>query len=326
MKTLAYMHTHIINECLISELRKIQKAQNDNLEVVLFINNADFVVKNNEIVQECEFYGLKVKCLLCSENIINTLKLPLNAFYKQNVSIGECFWFNCDYSFYIVRHYFKDFDFYWQIQYDVFYNDKDYNSFFSLYENNKCDLLITHFKKVSEDSEWCWKNHTEWIYNRSEIYGCLWCVARMSANLIDALYLKRIEHHKIYQQAQQKEKCQWLLCELFVATECIKMGFSGDKLQNDEKLGLDEIDLNNTRLFETPDKYLYHPIKGDFIKRLKAVCGEEELTKLKELEHFRGFMRFWTRKKMAMLRKNTRAIRYPIKNMFKKIILGNFWI
>lgn len=322
MKTLAYMHTHIINEGLISELRKIKKAQNEDLEVILFINNTDDFIKNTkrQVIQELEFYGLKVKCLLCDKKIIKTLKLPLNAYYSQNVSFGECFWFNCDYSFYIVRHFFADFDFYWQIQYDVFYNDRDYVSFFNLYSNNKNDLLITKFRKESVESDWCWINDTEWIYTRNEIYGSLWTVARMSANLVDALYHKRIKHGEIYRQPSQ-EKRQWLLCELFVTTECIKMGFSADKLQND-KTGLYEIDLNTTRLFDNPDKCLYHPIKGNFLKRLEFgdnVAKQKEFEKLKELEHFSGFVRFYTHKKMALLRKNTRAIRYPIKNIFKKI-------
>lgn len=322
MKTLAYMHTHIINEGLISELRKIKKAQNEDLEVILFINNTEHFIENpkKQVVQELEFYGLKVKCLLCDEKIIKELKLPLNAYYKQNVSFGECFWFNCDYSFYIVRHFFADFDFYWQIQYDVFYNDKDYISFFSRYLNNKNDLLITKFRKESKESDWGWINDTKWIYTHNEIYGSLWTVARMSANLVDALYHKRIKHNEIYRQPSQ-EKRQWLLCELFVATECIKMGFSADKLQND-KTSINEIDLNTTRLFDNPDKCLYHPIKGNFLKRLEfggSEAKQREFEKLKQLEHFSGFVRFYTHKKIALLRKNTRAIRYPIKNIFKKI-------
>lgn len=185
MKTLAYMHTHTINECLISELRKIKKAQNEDLEVILFINNAEHFIENpkKQVVQELEFYGLKVKCLLCDETIIKALKLPLNAYHRQNVGIGECFWFNCDYSFYIVRHYFADFDFYWQIQYDVFYNNKDYISFFNLYANDKNDLLITKFRKESVDSDWYWINDTKWIYTCNEIYASLWTLARMSTNL-----------------------------------------------------------------------------------------------------------------------------------------------
>lgn len=37
---------------------------------------------------------------------------------------------------------------------------------------------------------------------------------------------------------------------------------------------------------------------------------------LRRLEHLGGFVRFYMRKKMAILRRNTRAIRYPIKRLF----------
>lgn len=321
MKTLAYMHTHIINEGLISELGKIKKAQNVNLEVVLFINNVGHFIKksSNNAVQELEFYGLKIKCVLCDEKIIKALNLPLNAFYNRGVSIGECFWFNCDYSFYIMRHFFADFDFYWQIQYDAFYNDKDYVSFFQTYKNDTNDLLITHFRQESMDSEWVWINDTQWVYNQNKIYGSLWVVARMSRNLIDALYRKRIEYDKIFAKPSN-DKRQWLLCEIFVATECIKMGFSAKTLQND-KTGITEIDLNTTRLFDKPDKCLYHPVKGGLLKRLEfgSEAKIREFEKLKELEHFRGFARFYAHKKLAKLRKNTRTIRYPIKAFFKRL-------
>ena len=326
MKTLAFMHTHIINEGLISELGKIKKAQNENLEVVLFINNAERLIKNpkNKVIQELEFYGLKVKCLLCDKKVIKALNLPLNAFYGGSGNIGEVFWFNCDYSFYIMRHFFPDFDFYWQIQYDVFYNDRDYNSFFQTYKNDKNDLLITKFRKEKEDSQWGWINDTEWAYNRNEIYGCLWTVSRMSANLIDALYKKRLEYGKIFailSQEKAQENRQWLLCEIFVATECKKMGFSAETLQNDKTTFGTEIDLTTTRLFDKPDKCLYHPVKGNFLKRLEYGSESKirEFEKLKELEHFRGFAKFYAHKKLAKSRQNTRAIRYPIKNFFKRL-------
>lgn len=314
MKTLAYMHTHLINEGLISELGKIKKAQNEDLEVILFINNSEHFIKNpkNETVVELEFYGLNVKCLLCDEVTLKALNLPLNAYYDQNVSVGECFWFNCDYSFYIVRHFFTDFDFYWQIQYDVFYNDKDYISFFDLYKENKTDLLITKFRKENKDSEWVWIRDTQWLYNRDEIYGSLWTVIRMRANLIDALYLKRLEHNKNFQQT--KQRLQWPLCELFATTECIKMGFSADKLQNDKTSWSDEIDLNIMRLFDKPDQCLYHPIMKSLYKKIEKI---EKLEKMKKLEHFSGFMRFYINKKLARLRKNTYSIYYSFKRLFR---------
>ena len=44
--------------------------------------------------------------------------------------------------------------------------------------------------------------------------------------------------------------------------------------------------------------------------------SRKEFDRLKRLEHLGGFVRFYTNKKLAILRKNTRAIRYPIKQIF----------
>ena len=46
------------------------------------------------------------------------------------------------------------------------------------------------------------------------------------------------------------------------------------------------------------------------------VISRKSYDELKRLEHFSGFVRFYTRKKMAILRRNTRTIRYPIKRLF----------
>lgn len=45
----------------------------------------------------------------------------------------------------------------------------------------------------------------------------------------------------------------------------------------------------------------------------------ERLEKLKQLEHFSGFVRFYTRKKLYKLRVKTHAIRHPIKKFFKRL-------
>lgn len=44
--------------------------------------------------------------------------------------------------------------------------------------------------------------------------------------------------------------------------------------------------------------------------------NRKEFDRLKRLEHLGGFVRYYTNKKIAILRKNTRAIRYPIKRIF----------
>ncbi|MGX2971482.1 hypothetical protein [Helicobacter sp. T3_23-1059] len=44
--------------------------------------------------------------------------------------------------------------------------------------------------------------------------------------------------------------------------------------------------------------------------------NRKEFDRLKRLEHFSGFARYYTNKKIAILRKNTRKFRYPIKRIF----------
>ena len=44
--------------------------------------------------------------------------------------------------------------------------------------------------------------------------------------------------------------------------------------------------------------------------------SRKEFERLKRLEHLGGFVRYYTNKKIVILRRNTRAIRYPIKRIF----------
>ena len=298
MKTLAFMQTHIINDGVISELKKLKGAQNENLEVAVFLDNSKNALKDDskEPVQEVVLGGLKFKVLFCYEETLKAFKLPFYARFEQNVSIDKSLWHNGDYSFYLMRHYFADFDFYWHFDYDVFYNDKDYTSFFECYKDDTTDLIVSGFSKLPPDSDWVWIKGTQWLYKKDEIYGCFYPAPRMSARLVDALYQKRLEHAKMFIKPSTQRK-RWANNELFTATECYKMGFSASALKSHDKMRYEpEIDLNTTRLFEKPDKCLYHPVKGDFLKRL-------EIAERKQLEHFNGFVKFYTQKQFSKLRK-----------------------
>lgn len=61
------------------------------------------------------------------------------------------------------------------------------------------------------------------------------------------------------------------------------------------------------RVQETPDT----PETPEII-----TINRKEFDRLKRLEHLGGFVRYYTNKKIAILRRNTRAIRYPIKRIF----------
>ena len=302
MKTLAFMQTHIINDGVISELKKLKAAQNQHLEVAVFLDNSQFALKDKGKIpmQEVLLGGEKFKVLFCYEDTLRAFKLPFNANFEQNVSMAKSLWHNGNYSFYIMRHYFADFDFYWHFDYDVFYNDKDYTSFFECYKDDTTDLIVSNFHKLPPKSDWPWINGTEWLYKQDELCACFYPAPRMSARLVDMLYQKRLKHAKMFAKPSIQRK-RWANNELFTATECVKMGFSASTLKNHDKMNLDEIDLNTTRLFEKPDKCLYHPVKGEFLKRLEIASGKDEIESLKKLEHFNGFVKFYTRKQFSKL-------------------------
>ena len=50
-----------------------------------------------------------------------------------------------------------------------------------------------------------------------------------------------------------------------------------------------------------------------------VTISRKDFERLKRLEHLSGFVCYYTNKKMAILRKNTRAIRYPIKAFFRRL-------
>ncbi|TQR54101.1 hypothetical protein [Campylobacter troglodytis] len=312
MKTLAFIQTHTLNEGVISELKKLKAAENEHLKVALFIDNSKNIIKDSTKipVQELEFDGAKVPALLCYEQTLKDFSLPLNAFEKQNTSIAKCLWHNGDYTFYIMKHYFAGFDFYWHFDYDCFYNDRTYASFFAEYAEDKTDLIVSQFRKEVPNSKWFWIADTQWLYERNEIYGCFFPAPRMSTRLVDELYQRRVAQHKEFIKPSKIRKV-WPNNELFVATECMRLGFSAKSLKSHDKMRLAEIDLNTTRLFESPDKCLYHSVKGDYIKRLEIASSE--LKELKKLEHFSGFVNFYTHKQLAKLNKFFAKIRHKVR-------------
>ncbi|HFU2596660.1 TPA: hypothetical protein ACH5K9_000621 [Campylobacter jejuni] len=268
MKTLLFMSTHVINECVIREFHKMQKSGYD---CILVVNNESNIIKQQgNYILEDTFFDIRVKLLVLDKTIIAKLNLPMYEYFnKNNQSLGKCLWYNSDYFHYVVSYFFPHYDFYWNFSYDVYLNNDNYYKYLKLYENNNEDLLISKYRKVELRSKWCWTNDIEWIYNQNDsLFGSLWTVARMSRQLICFLVTKRIEHGVIFSKTNSKQK--WLLCEIFAPTECIRGGFTAGVLIND-KMGPGEIDLNNTRLFDDFDNCLYHPIKGNFLERLRKV-------------------------------------------------------
>ena len=263
--------------------------------VLLIQNDKNIIEDNGKILQEkeCELCGQKLKFKYCvyTKNFLKELKLPFFAYYDKNADYNTTLWFNSDYISYMMRKLLPYYKFYFYIEYDCFFNG-DYKDFFKLFENDDTDLFLAHYRKEAENSKWCWTFDTAWVYEPKEWYGCFFPLYRISGETLDKLYLRKIELGKIYSQINlSKIKAQWLLCEIFIASEANKLGFSVKAMPNN-KTGLNEIDLNTTRLFTFPDNQMYHPVKGNFLKRLKY---ENELIKAanRATWYRGGFIKFY---------------------------------
>ena len=284
-KTLAFISTHIINPAVISEYNKLSKVK--DIDCILLIDNMCVKYEFENRIQEVEFLGTKVKCLFFDEKLNNEMNLPPFSWSKTEASFKDIMWYNADYRYMYARKYFPDYDYYWQFDYDVYCNGTSYEPFFSKYSNRDEDLLICDYREEKREGQWFWSKDVGWIYPQDTIIASFFPISRLSGNAIDYLYNRRIEQAKIYKDIPDKSHSRWLFCEIFVPTELKLANFKCDGIYEkyvSEKAWNVEFDLND-RLFERPDNLLYHPIKGDFINRLKKLKDENRLLqeRIKEL-------------------------------------------
>ena len=271
--TLAFMHFHRLNEGPLCEFLKIY--QSGKPCVMLIRNDENLIEDNGKILQEKEFeiLGQKFKFKYCVyyTQTLRDLNLPFYAAYGKNEKASMMAWYNTDYLFYVLRSFLPEFKHYFLIDYDVFLNGS-YKEYFKLYENDETDVFLAYFRKEDELNPWYWLQETAWIYDekaRKNWYGCFFSCERISARALDKLYPQRIKHGKIFAKVNHNiNRSKWLLCEAFVATEAVNMGFSVKSLLNNKMIFDDDIDLTERRLFVLPDNHFYHFVKGQFHKRI----------------------------------------------------------
>ncbi|WP_281526691.1 hypothetical protein [Campylobacter avium] len=264
-KTIAIFRTHEINEAIISEFAKMQ---NCGVDTLLLINNSFAKLpnyKNGKEIEEREFFGLRVKCLLLQqEDYVNL------GFYNFE-DIGYNFWFNVTYGLFIVaNNFYKDYDFYWCFDWDVFLNAKDYKDFFEHYDKDESDFIISHFRKEDYDTTaWHILYDTQWAYDTKEFFhGCLCSIERYSLRFIKHLFIKYKEMTERFLNFNGQK--QWIHPEVICATEAVKAGF---KIKNFTEDGHvvhvppHYTDLNN-KIFLKPDGKMYHPVKPNIVKKL----------------------------------------------------------
>ena len=272
-KTLLILSTHFVDENVISEYKKMRDTP--NVDAILAIDNNAYKCNFKNRIEDKNFYGVNVKCFFFDSKLHDEMNLP---YFAENgkKDFASVVWYNGDCRFYYVRKFFPDYEYYWQIEYDVFCNSPTYEGFLKKFEGNDCDLLIEKFSLGQKAGESRWEFNLDWIYKNYAIYGGFFPVVRLSARAVDFLYKRRLEHAKIYNY-----KGDWVFCELFVPTELMNNGFSCANL-NEPNIHFENIYLNDNRIFLTPDNKLYHPVKSarDEINKLKKSLRKFFLEKL----------------------------------------------
>lgn len=281
-KNLIFITTHVMNNAVISEYKKLLNIP--EFDCCLLIDNTNLKYEFDSRLTEREFFGTKVNCLFFDEKLNNELNLPAYSEYN-NKTFGKVMWYNADYRFYYAKKYFPNYEYYWQMEFDVFCNGPSYEPFLSKYSNLNQDLLICDFRKEKLNATWYWSKKVDWAYSGNDIYGAIFPICRMRNTAIDFLYKKRLERGKQYEKIEDKKNCAWLFCELFTCTELMNAGFSCGAIQEEHVTWDKEYDLND-RLYETPDNQVYHPVKGCFLERIKNLQTENKnfKNKIKKLE------------------------------------------
>lgn len=278
-KNLLAICTHYISKGIISEYKKMSNIE--GYDCILVINNSQAKIKTNntsEPIVTLDFYNTPVKCFLYDLNMNNSMNLPNNfKERKENVSFYLSMWHNADYRFYYIKKYLPDYEYYWQFDYDIFCNGKSYKPFLDKYANKNEDVLICRFREETFNSSWSWTHNVEWLYEQSKttLYGSFFPISRLSNRAVDFLYKKRLEHDKKFKEFPADENKQWPFSELFVPTELLNNGYTGAAI-DEPNIGLNEFDLNEDRFFEEPNNLLYHPVKGNFIEKLRTCRVENK--------------------------------------------------
>ena len=257
MKTLLVLTTHFIDENIISEFRKMKNTP--NVDAVLAIDNTNCKFDFENRVEDKIFFDTSCKCFFFDSNLHDEMKLP-QFIEGDKKNFQKTMYENGDFRFYYFRKNFPDYDYYWQIDYDVFCNAESYENFLKRFADNSADLLIQALEKRGRADNGYYRNIV-WIYNDAEIYSGLFAVVRLSAKAIDFLYKRRLEQTELFVNSTFPSK-NLPFCEIFVPTELVNGGFICENLNEPRVKFFPHIYLNDERIFLKPDNHLYHPIKS----------------------------------------------------------------
>lgn len=175
-----------------------------------------------------------------------------------------------------VLQFFKehsDYDFYWNIEYDVYFNG-NWQNLFTAYQNVETDFISSHIKHFSEQPSWCWWNSLQLKtlsisqdnYVRS--FNPIYRLSNKALKEIDkVLKMENVGHH-----------------EVLIPTILYNAGFTINDWRDSYSFstagqkqwfyspGKDDSDINCSMRYHTPfnrryierkgsDNLLYHPVK-----------------------------------------------------------------
>ena len=118
-KTLLVLATHFIDENIISEYRKMKNAP--NVDAVLAIDNTNAKIKFKKRIEDKIFFDTSVKCFFFDSELNEKMKLP-HIIFTDRKNFGDLMYHCGDFRFYYLKKFFPNYDYYWQVDYDVFCN------------------------------------------------------------------------------------------------------------------------------------------------------------------------------------------------------------
>ncbi|BBS87774.1 MULTISPECIES: hypothetical protein [Aeromonas] len=212
----------------------------------------------------------KQVCLVVDETLrevpvpsrYNKVGYNKNTLNKLGLAIPNQVGWRCgDYNFYIAAEYFKDFENYWVIEPDIYFNYENLSDFFECFDGLSFDMLAPEFSK--RPSDWFWAKHI--IKFIPEVYGCIFPIVRLSKRAVNYLYHERKKISTILSNSDVSNDCP--NDEGFVASCLMQGGFSCSNINKIERVySFPEtfnifIPISRKALIQKPvDNLIYHSV------------------------------------------------------------------
>ena len=235
-KNVVLYKNHVLNESIIKGYEKIKlDCDPSAYDVVMLYDNSRRDFKSPGTGFEFALFDMedlkKMGYRLHPQKIIwNNGDYPLLYFYKQH----------------------PDYQYYWMVEYDVYFNGGRWGEFFDFYHKNHSDLLATLVKNYRQEPDWpWWKNHDFEVENDA-LMGCFYPLTRFSNRALKLL-------------DEQYQSGKWGYCEVASPTLLNMHGYKvsdfGEVFYNRDLFRyLPPFPWELLRWL--PKNKLYHPVKN----------------------------------------------------------------